>query len=136
MAFSQKLKSLREDHNVSQPTLGSIIGVSKTTISNWERGAAIPNIDDATKIAEYFKITVDELLERDEIFLSEVKEQHGYYGVSQAKDMLDQCKGLFFGGELSPNDMDSVFQVMTEMYFDAKKKAKKYTPKKYKLELE
>jgi hypothetical protein len=37
---------------------------------------------------------------------------------------------LFAGGELSEDDKDALFESLTEIYFDAKKKAKeKFSPK-------
>ena len=40
-------------------------------------------------------------------------------------------QALFEGGELPDEDKDEFFRAITEIYFDAKEKNKKYTPKKY-----
>ena len=57
-----RLKELRKAKKVSQTALGKYLGVAQPTISGWEQGKF--QIDDINKIkiAEYFNVTVDELL--------------------------------------------------------------------------
>ena len=57
-----RLLALREDADLSQSQLGSILNISKHAISSYEREKAEP--PDATKIAiaRYFNVTVDYLL--------------------------------------------------------------------------
>lgn len=58
------LKSLREEKGLTQIQLSSelIGGYSDAAISKWERGVSLPNIDDLKRLAEYFGVTVDEIL--------------------------------------------------------------------------
>ena len=131
MGLSQRLKKLREERRLSQLELAEQLGVTKTTISNWERGAMIPNINYASKIAAFFHVTVDELLNEKEQFVSQAYEEYGPMGKRQAEQLIEQAYALFFSGDVPDEDKDAVLRAITESYFDAKEKSKKFTPKKY-----
>lgn len=60
--FGNRLKELRISKNLSQEDLGTILGVRKSSISNWETEKATPTFEVLTKIAEYFNVTTDYLL--------------------------------------------------------------------------
>lgn len=62
MVFGDNLTFLMEEHDISNVKLGKILGVSDTAVMKWRRGDATPAIDKALKIAEYFDVSVDELL--------------------------------------------------------------------------
>lgn len=57
-----KLKNLRLQKDINQADLGRIVGVGKTTISNYETGYSVPDLDILIKLAEYFQVTTDYLL--------------------------------------------------------------------------
>lgn len=61
--FSDVLRALREDRDVSQSTLAKALGYSRTAISAYETGRNSPSFDDLKKIASYFNVTTDYLLE-------------------------------------------------------------------------
>lgn len=48
MTIAIRLKTERERLALSQPQLGDIVGVGKTTVINWEKGASAP---DAVQLA-------------------------------------------------------------------------------------
>lgn len=59
------LKTLRNEKNLTQIDLSRKLGggiYSDATISKWERGESIPNIEDLKMLAEHFNVTVDEIL--------------------------------------------------------------------------
>ncbi len=60
--FGKKLKELRLEKNLSQKKLGQVFGVCNQTVSFWESGAREPNLDDLLKIARFFEVEVDYLL--------------------------------------------------------------------------
>ena len=63
--FGDVIKSLRVSHNISQVQLASEIHVSKQTISNWENNNILPSIEMLVKIAAFFSVSTDYLLELD-----------------------------------------------------------------------
>ena len=67
MEFNEKLQELRKQKGITQEELASKLYVSRTAISKWESGRGYPSIDSLKLIAQYFSVTVDELLSSDEI---------------------------------------------------------------------
>ena len=130
MGFPENLRKYREEAGYSQADIGKALHISDRTVGLWERGENTPRLDLAAKLAAFLNISLNALVSDEEYFLMQVKDEYGSQGEKQAEKMLAQCRGLFYGGTLSPEDMDSFFQVMTEMYFDAKQKAKKYASDK------
>ena len=59
-----RLKELRKKANISQLELGKMIGVTGQTVLNWESGIYEPKIEYLIKLADYFNVTIDYLVER------------------------------------------------------------------------
>ena len=59
-----RLKKHRLQKNISQPELGEILGVSKQTISNWEKGHRTPDAPTISRLAAILGVTTDYLLGR------------------------------------------------------------------------
>ena len=62
MEFNEKLQQLRKQKNLTQEQLAEQLFVSRTAISKWESGRGYPSIDSLKQIANYFSISIDELL--------------------------------------------------------------------------
>ena len=62
--FGELLAELRKDCNLSQKDLAKIIHVTSGTISNYENGVHLPDIEKLVEIATYFNVTTDYLLGR------------------------------------------------------------------------
>ena len=52
--FSDRLKELRNVHNVSQKKLADALFVSQQSIAKWELDKSSPNPDMIVKIADFF----------------------------------------------------------------------------------
>lgn len=65
MAFSDKLFQLRREKGFSQENLADMLNVSRQSVSKWEAGMAMPEIDKLVSIADIFKVSVDSLLRED-----------------------------------------------------------------------
>lgn len=61
--FGKRLKELRIEKGLSQQKLGEIFGFCNQTISFWESGSREPDLDTLLKIAHYFEVSLEELLE-------------------------------------------------------------------------
>ena len=59
-----RLKELRENKKITQAELGKALSISTSTIGMYEQGRRNPDPDMLCKIADYFNITVDDLLGR------------------------------------------------------------------------
>ncbi len=58
----KRLKELREDMDMTQAELASILMQSKSNISKYENGQIEPNIDTIIALARFFNVTTDYLL--------------------------------------------------------------------------
>lgn len=57
-----KLRELRKQRGLTQQDLADIVGVSNVSLSNYERGAQMPDIHTLTKIANALGVSTDTLL--------------------------------------------------------------------------
>lgn len=60
--FAENLLELRKFHNMSQEELAEKVGVSRQTLSKYETGESLPDIEKCKLIAEIFGVTVDDLI--------------------------------------------------------------------------
>lgn len=61
--ISEKIRKLRKDFNISQVMLAKELGVTKQCVSNWENDNILPSIEMLIKIAKYFNVSTDYLLD-------------------------------------------------------------------------
>lgn len=62
----KNLRNLRKQHKLSQGELGKIFHAAQNTVSQWENGTKMPSCEIIEEIADYFDVTVDYLLGREE----------------------------------------------------------------------
>ncbi|MBD5132553.1 MAG: helix-turn-helix transcriptional regulator [Clostridiales bacterium] len=62
--YGEALRAQRETAGLSTVELAKQIGTSHQNISRWESGKVLPNIDFCVKLADFYGITVDELIGR------------------------------------------------------------------------
>ena len=70
--FSENLKKIRKDHNLSQEQLADELGVSRQAISKWEQAVAYPEMDKIIALCDKFNVNIDDLLHKD---IKEVKKE-------------------------------------------------------------
>lgn len=63
--FAKKLSDLRKSKGLSQEELAEALYVTRQAISKWENGSGILDIVNIKAIADYFKVSVDVLLDDD-----------------------------------------------------------------------
>lgn len=61
LLLKDNLKRKLEDSGIRVPTLARKTGVPRQTISNWLEGQKPQNIEQVKLVADYFKISLDEL---------------------------------------------------------------------------
>ena len=57
-----RIADLRRAKRLTQGQLADVVGVSFQTISKWENGTAMPDVTYLPKLAEFFEVSVDQLL--------------------------------------------------------------------------
>lgn len=60
--FKDNLVELRKIHEMSQEELADKIGVSRQTLSKYETGESLPDIEKCKLIADAFGVSIDDLL--------------------------------------------------------------------------
>jgi len=63
--YGEALKYQREVNGKSLLDLQKATGISNQNLSRWERGEVLPNIDFCVRLADFYGITLDELVGRD-----------------------------------------------------------------------
>lgn len=63
----RRLRDLREDHDLTQAQLGKILACSQRVYSNYERGELDIPTEILRKLARYYGVTTDYLLELSDI---------------------------------------------------------------------
>lgn len=66
MTLAEKILHLRNQQGLSQLELAERLGVSRQSVSKWETGQSVPDLDKLIKLADLFGITVDELVREGE----------------------------------------------------------------------
>lgn len=132
MTFGEKIKSLRKSKGMNQQELAAIVGVSHRTIRSWEVEGRYPKQNNLyQKLADALECDVSYLMSENAAFITEASEQFGSRGAKQAQQILEQAAAMFAGGSLTDEDKTAFMDEIQSLYLDSKKRAKKYTPKKY-----
>ncbi|MCD8325061.1 MAG: helix-turn-helix domain-containing protein [Clostridiales bacterium] len=62
--YFQRLRDLREDADLSQQQLASIIGIQQTVYSRYERGFQTIPLEHLIFLADYYDVSIDYLVGR------------------------------------------------------------------------
>ena len=73
--FGTRLKILREGDDLSQAKFAQEIGFSQSSIASWENGTREPGMNTLIKIAQYFNVSVDYLIEAPTIAKQQPREK-------------------------------------------------------------
>lgn len=66
LVFAEKLKELRSERKLSSDALGKVVGVSGSIILKWEKAQRSASIDSLALLADFFGVTTDYLLGRED----------------------------------------------------------------------
>ncbi len=60
--FSERLRELREEKNLTQYELSKKINISTACINRWEKNLRVPNIDSIIILSKFFGCSADYLI--------------------------------------------------------------------------
>lgn len=66
MTVGERIKLLRKKKNLTQEELSFEIGISRQTISKWEKDVVLPDLENSRLLCNYFNITLDYLLKGED----------------------------------------------------------------------
>ena len=64
--LAERLKHLRRSRELNQVQLTRGLGVRKQSVSNWENDNIMPSVEMLERVANFFEVTTDYLLGRNE----------------------------------------------------------------------
>ena len=59
------LKSLRRERKMTQRKLAAIFHISQTSVSKYETGEAVPDLETVVKMADFFGVSLDDFIIRE-----------------------------------------------------------------------
>jgi len=65
--IKERLKELRKENNLAQKQIAKIINKSETGYASWEQGLAEPGINDLIYLSEFYNVSIDYMVGKDEI---------------------------------------------------------------------
>ena len=94
------LKVLRKEKNLTQEQLAEQLGVSNRTVSRWETGSNMPDISLLTEIAEFYDVSIPELIygerksENMREDVKEVAETMSDYAKAEKEQLVKSIRNL------------------------------------------
>ena len=132
MTIGEKIKLLRKRAGLTQAELAEKLAVTTRAIIYFEKNQRHPSEEVIQRLAKIYEISEEVLaddhrgleLTKEEKFIQRAKSEDNKRGKTEAEKFLEKCRVFFAGGSVSDEDMDLVFESLTEIFFDAKRKAK------------
>ena len=131
MKFGERLKELRLLVGLTQVEVAKRAGTTSRSIQHYELGTRVPNIEAAQRLAAALGCTVEQLLEGGEVYIAEAQQKGGAKAARDIEELVDEVTGLFAGGQLDEDALDGAMRALSDAYWRAKDKNKKYTPKRH-----
>lgn len=92
MILSEKIMSLRKQNGWSQEDLSEKLDVSRQSVSKWESGTSIPDIEKIVKMSQIFSVSTDYLLKDSDD--EELPETAPVYEKETESDSVSQAKAV------------------------------------------
>ncbi len=133
MTLVEKIRALARQRDLSLPQLEQELGLGNGTISRWRSSS--PNTEKLQKIADYFQVSMDYLLGREQ-YLTQKDEKDIAKDLDNIMEKLtsgEDGPASYNGEEISPEAAE-LFRDELEIALKRLKliNKEKYTPKKYK----
>ena len=130
-------EQLLQKNNLTPYKVAKEAGVTQTALSNWKTGKSTPTTKTLQKIADYFGVTIDYLMNGEEKDTEPTLTKRDTKEITEMmngiEELLKQDGLMFDGNPASQEAIDSILSAMKIGMEMAKQRNKeKYTPKKYK----
>ena len=123
MRFQDKIQRLRKERGLSQEEMAEAIGLSRQAIAKWEAGLTYPDIDNLVALSNYFMVTIDSLLKKEE-GCSSLMKPAGRVATEELAAFLCKAKKLTYAGHGAettpsrPNSHDLMYSENEYTYID------------------
>ena len=94
------LKFFRKKYGYTQEQIAEKIGVSRQAVAKWERGEALPDIENVIALADVYEVTVDSLVRNVALYGGATSEKKHMFGLVRVNDkgqitLPKQCRDVF-----------------------------------------
>ena len=94
------LKFFRKKNGFTQEQIAEKIGVSRQAVAKWERGEALPDIENVIALADVYEVTVDSLVRNVALYGGATSEKKHMFGLVRVNDkgqitLPKQCRDVF-----------------------------------------
>jgi len=89
--IAKNFKKLRLFKSLNQSEFAELFGITRSTVGSYEEGRAEPKLETLLKIADHFKLQVDDLI-RSELTVNKIA--HFEYPLKESKDLKTLFKKL------------------------------------------
>lgn len=86
--IGKQIKKFRQEQGISQQELADYLSISRQTISKWELGKSLPDIENSIRLCDYFNISLDVLIGRKKPSFFE----NLFGGNGRRQSLMDQDK--------------------------------------------
>lgn len=62
MTYYERLKDIREDRDLTQKDIATLLGTTRQQVGKWESGMQMMGVDKYIKLAFFYNVSVDYLL--------------------------------------------------------------------------
>lgn len=102
-SIASKLKILRKGRKLTQEQLASALGLNRATISNYEIGRRLPNLNDLKRFAEFYGVGLDYfgVVSKDEMF-----------------DLLSRARDVFESDAISKEQKEELYKEIMKLYLN------------------
>lgn len=115
MDIGKKIKTLRLAKPLTQNELAGILGVSKSTMSNYERNISTPDPDTIIKLASYFNVSVDYLFNDGMDKPKDLIKEGNSYNTGKSLDK-DEWNAIYYYRRLNDEQRDYIKGQMIQLY--------------------
>lgn len=104
-SIGAKLKTLRKSQRMTQQTVADGVGITRSTLSNYEIGRRTPQLKDLQKLATFFNVGLD------------------YFGISTANEvfeLLARAKEVFESDIVEKETKEELYKEFMKLYLNIK----------------
>ncbi len=117
LMIGEKIKRLRYEKGLTQDEVAAHLGISAQSVSKWERNEGYPDIEMLPSLANYFQISIDELIGMDRLSVTKLYDEANTLWSDNNKNgkHKDNIKLMKQALKTFPNDALLLVQLSTSL---------------------
>lgn len=104
--LGNKLKELRKSRGLTQDDIAAKFGLSRGSVSNWEKGRRKPSIKQLEVLANFYNVSLD-------FFADETS-------TNEVVDVLERAKNLLKDDNVPSSQKEELYQEIMRLYLELK----------------